>query len=296
MKKILILFVSCILFLVSYGKAGAAVSTQSATTNITVTVSGYVLNVTGYIAPFASIALTINDTVITSTVADEQGNFTFTNVAVPKATSTVCFDAIDFKKLGESLACISVTPINGVITKTSVYLPPTLGVQRVDVFVGDNADAFGYGMPGASITVHVNGSTGCAVTADTTGYYICHILIQKAGTYTLFADAVLNGKPSEAQLKKILINGITSSKATLTPVPTLPAFPGLFAIPWWVWLLLILIAIILIIILLRKYIPKGVPVVGIPAVGAPGIRLAHLFDFLFKEKKLHHHWMKGVGY
>src|SRR5260221_13545232 len=158
-------------------KASAAVSTQSATTNITVTVSGNTLNVTGYIAPFASIALTVNNTVIVSTVADATGNFTFTNVAVPKATSIVCFDAVDFKKLGESLACIQVTPVNGVITRTGVYLPPTLGVQRVDVFVGDNADALGYGMPNSSVTVHINNLTGCVVTADTTGYYQCSILI-----------------------------------------------------------------------------------------------------------------------
>jgi len=294
-KSIFIFFLLLSFFLLLPVRASAQAATQSATTNITVTVAGNVLNVTGYIAPFASISLTINDTVVTSTVADDLGNFTFTNVAVPKATSTICFDAVDFKKLGDSLACVTVTPIDGVITKTGIFLPPTMGVQRVDVFVGDNADAFGYGMPGATITVHMNGSTGCVTTADITGYYKCSIVIDKAGTYTLFADSVLQGKPSEVQLKKILIKGVTSGKGNITPVPTLPAFPGVFAIPWWVWLLLILVVIILIIILLRRYLPHGAPVVGIPAA-APGVRFAHLFDFLFREKKLHHHWMKGVGF
>lgn len=286
------LFVFSILFLpkVSF----ASVATQSGITNITVTISGNSLFVTGYIAPFASIALTINGNVITSTVADSQGNFSFSNIAIPKGASTICFDSVDYKNLGASEACISITPVNGVVTKTNVFLPPTLGVQRTQVFVGDNALAFGYGMPGASITVHNNGQTGCIVTADSTGYFQCTISIKSAGNYELFADAVLKGQASEAQLKKILIKGIVLLQPTKAPVVSVPAFPklpGLFAIPWWVWLLLLLIVIILIIILLRRFKPELTP-----AIGVPQVKVNHLFDFLFKERKLHHWWMKGVGY
>lgn len=280
-------------FFVKVPVAFGAVATQSGTTNITVTISGNVLSLSGYIAPFASIVLTVNGNVITSTTADAAGNFSFSNVAVPKATSTVCLDAVDFKKLGTSKACISVIPIDGVITKTGIFLPPTLGVQRTDVFVGDSALAFGYGMPGATITVHVNSSKGCTVTAESTGYYTCNITIQKVGSYELYADAVLNNKPTEQQLYKILIKGITVSKPSITPGPTVSPLPelNLFAIPWWVWLLLVLISIILIIILLRKFKPEALPTVGVPA-----FKINHAFDFLFKSRKLHHWWMKGVGY
>ena len=276
------------------GRAYAAIATQSGTTNITVTISGYSLSVSGYIAPFASISLTVNGNVVVSAVADGQGNFSFSNVVVPKATSVVCFDAVDFKNLGASEACISVTPVNGVITRTNIFLPPTLGVQRTEVFVGNGALAFGYGMPQASITVHINGQTGCVVTADSTGYYQCSILIKQSGQYELFADAVLKGVPSEAQLKKILIQGLAITKPTnapISPVPVLPKFPGLFSIPLWIWILLLLIVIILIIILLRKYRPELVP-----PIGGPAIKVNHFFDFLFRERKLHHWWMDGVGY
>lgn len=295
MKYILpVIFAFFLLLCVGILPAHAAVATQSGTTNVTAIVAGNSLSLSGYIAPFASIVLTINGNVITSTVADAQGNFAFSNVAVPKATTTVCLNAVDFKKLGESEACISVKPIDGVISRTGIFLPPTLGVQRTDVFVGNAAIAFGYGMPGAIITVHINNTVGCSVTADPTGYYTCNITIQKAGDNILYADAVLQGKPSEAQLKKILIKGITAEKAS--PTPTLspafvPSFPGLFAIPWWAWLLLILIVIILIIILTRKYWYPYVPAVGVPMANLP-----HAFDFLFKSKKLHHWWMEGVGY
>ena len=278
-----------------------AQATQSATTNVSVTVSGNILRVTGYIAPFASIALTVSNTVVTSTTADALGYFTFSNVGVPKATTTVCFTAVDYKKLGESQACISVIAVNGVITKTNVFLPPTLGVQRTDVLVGSSAIAFGYGMPGATITVHLNGAAGCTVVADAGGYYQCSIIIKKTGTNELYADSVLHNQPSETQLQKILIQGISQVKTTPIPtlaqvgVPTLPGF-NLFAIPWWVWLLLVLIAIILILILLRRY-KVQVPIVPIPTGGKlPSINLHHAFDWLFKSRKLHHWWMKGVGF
>lgn len=295
MKKTILSVVAILLFcLVKTSVASAAVATQSGVTNITVTIAGNTLNVNGYIAPFASVVLTIDGNVITSTTADANGDFSFSNVVVPKATSTVCFDSVDYKKLGASEACISVTPIDGVISKSGVFLPPTLGVQRTDVTVGDGALLFGYGMPGAKVTVHLNSAVGCEVTTETTGYYTCTITIQKTGQNELFADATLNGRASEAQLKKILIQGITLVKPTTVPTQApfqLPGFPQLFAIPWWVWLLLVLIVIILIIILLRKYRPEA-----IPAVGVPKVQLRHAFDFLFKSKKLHHWWMKGVGY
>lgn len=299
MKRFLSIFgfaVLLCLYIIFPVKIHAQTATKSGTTNITVTVAGYQLTVSGYVAPFASIALTINGNVITSTTADSLGNFSFTNVAIPKTTSTICFDVVDFKNLGQSEACVSVTPVAGVITKTNIFLPPTLGIQRTEVNVGNNAVAFGYGMPGATITVHISGSTGCIVVADKTGFYQCSILIQKAGSYELYADSVLNGKPSEAQLKKVLLKGLAVEKIpTIAPIPGLPSIiPSLFAIPWWVWLLLVLTGIILLIILIRRYRPSLIPAIGIP--GVPSIRLNHLFDFLFRERKLHHWWMKGVGY
>lgn len=275
----------------------AQTATKSGTTNITVTVAGYQLSVSGFIAPFASISLIINNNVITSTTADAQGNFFFTGVLIPKTSSMVCFDVVDYKNIGQSQACIGIVPVNGVVSKTHIFLPPTLGVQRTNVNVGSSALAFGYGMPGATITVHISGSTGCIVVADSTGYYQCSITIDKAGTYELYADSVLNGKPSEAQLKKILIKGLAVEKIpTLAPAAGIvPSFPPLFAIPWWVWLLLVLLAIIPIIILLKKYWPQRIPVVSVPGAPHP-VRLDHLFDFLFRTRKLHHWWMKGVGF
>ncbi len=286
-------FVSC---------AFAQAATQSGQTTIKVTVAGATLNVSGYIAPYASVVMTIDNNIIGSVVADAQGNFSFANVTVPQTTSTVCFTAEDFKQLGTSEACISVKQIDGVISVANVFIPPTLGVQRTDVQVGNDAVVFGYGMPGAQITVHLNTGIGCITTADSTGYYQCHIIIRTIGSNTLYADATLNGKPSEQQLKKVLIQGLTYVKPTpgptlgflLSPTPAIPGLPSLSALPWWIWVLLALIAIILIIILLRKFRPEAVPAVGMPSV--PKGKLFHTFDKFFRSRKLHHAWMKGVGY
>lgn len=282
--------------------AFAQVATQSGKTTIKVTVAGATLSVSGYIAPYASVVMTVDNNIIGSVVADAQGNFSFSNITVPQTTSTVCFTAEDFKQLGTSEACISVKQIDGVISVSNVFIPPTLGVQRTDVQVGNDAVAFGYGMPGAQITVHLNSGIGCTTTAESTGYYQCNIVIQTVGSNTLYADATLNGKPSEQQLKKVLIQGLTYVKPTpgptlgflLSPTPAIPGLPALAALPWWIWVLLALIAIILIIILLRKFRPEAVPAVGVPAV--PKINLLHAFDKLFRSRKLHHAWMKGVGF
>ena len=282
--------------------ARAQTATQSSQTAITVTVAGTSVSISGYIAPFASVVLTVNGNILGSVVADSKGNFSFSNVIAPKATSTLCLTAEDFKKLGTSEACISVTPTNGVIAKTGVFVPPTLGVQRTNVYVGNDAIAFGYGMPGAQITVHINDDMGCTVTAQTTGYYTCAIIIKTTGNNTLFADATLLGKPSEKQLQKVLIQGISLVKPSavptlgflLTPAPALPGFAQLLAIPWWMWILLALVVIILLIILLRKFRPEAIPAVGIPSV--PMGRFAHIFDKVFRSRKLHHAWMKGVGF
>lgn len=299
MKRILIILVAIfILGFVSTREVSAQVATQSGTTNVTVTVAGFQLSVSGYIAPYASVALTINGNVVTSVTADGNGDFSFTNIAIPKTTSTVCFDVVDYRQLGASQACITIVPVNGTVNRTNVFLPPTLGLQRTEVTVGSNALAFGYGMPGATINVHVNNVVGCTVVADKNGYYQCSILIQKAGSYELYADSVLNGKPSEQQLKKVLLKGLAVTRVpTLAPIaPIIPGLPSLGQIPWWGWLLLILIGIILLIILLRKlrqYIP-ALPEVALP--GLPKVHFEHMFDFLFRERKLHHWWMKGVGF
>ena len=227
-----------------------------------------------------------------STTADSNGNFAFTSVKVAKGFTTFCLDGIDYKRLGESESCFTIPPVEAPYSRSEIFLPPTLGVFRANVNIGSNALVFGYGMPGATISVKLDGKEACVRTADKTGYYECNILICKEGNHEVYADSVLNNKPSEPQLKRVLIKGIALVKQ-VTPKP--PAVPNVFfGLPGiLIALFLLLLLIIVIIVLLRKFKPAWIPRVFIPN---PGEVMHHGFDALFRERKLHHWWMKGVGY
>lgn len=264
---------------------------KAAEASVSATVGQYYLSLSGYIAPYASVVLTSDGVVLRSTVADAQGNFFISQVLIKAGFSHFCLDAIDYRRLGESEACFTVAPASASISKQNIFLPPTLGLQRTDVNVGDSALAWGYSMPGASVTVHLDADKGCTVTADNTGYYQCTIKIAKAGTHELYADATLKGKPSEPQLKKVIVKGlsITQQVEQKTNNALQNLWNLLTGLPGGLFLLLVLLLIILIIILIIKLkYPEWLPKVGVPS-----FKVEHVFDFLFKERKLHHAWFVG---
>ncbi len=277
------------------GQVYAQSASQSGDVNIMVSINGYVLDLSGYIAPYASITLTSNGNVFASTVADSQGNFSFSSVRVAKGFTTFCLDAIDFKRLGESEACFTIPPVTGPYSKSQIFLPPTLGVFRTSINVGDKALVFGYGMPGASISIKLDNKVICEKNADEGGYYECNFAIQKEGSHEVYADSKLNSKASEPQLKRVLIKGIGLLKiANPTPAIGKNITNILFGLPGLlIALFLLFLLIILLIVWLRKANPAWLPHVFVPD---PKQSLRHAFDSLFRERKLHHWWMEGVGY
>lgn len=273
----------------------AAVASQSAEVNVQVTINGYALYISGYLAPYASITLTSNGTVFASTTADANGNFSFPSVKVAKGFTIFCLDGVDYKRLGESEACFTIPPVVAPYSRTGIFLPPTVGVFRTNVDVGNNALVFGYGMPKALISIKLDNTAVCEKTADEGGYYECNVLIQKAGDHEVYADAKLDGKASEPQLKRVLIKGLGIVKIP-TPTPSIAKTITdiLFGLPGiLIALSLLLLLIILIIILLRRYHPAWLPRIYLPN---PKEGLHSAWDSLFRERKLHHWWMKGVGY
>lgn len=283
------------LFTLPKTQALAQSASQSGQVNIQVTLNGFLLSISGYLAPYASITLTSTGTVFASTTADAQGNFFLPSVKVAKGFTTFCLDGIDYKRLGESEACFTIPPITGPYSKSQIFLPPTLGVFRTDVNVGNNALVFGYGMPGALISIKLDSKTICEKTADEGGYYECNFAIQKEGSHEVYADSTLHSKASEPQLKRILIKGIGLVKL-VTPTPAIGrsitdilfGLPGLL-----IALFFLLLLIILLIIWLKKLHPVWLPRVFVPN---PKEVFHHGFDSLFRERKLHHWWIKGIGY
>ncbi len=215
-KKVIVLSFFLLLFSVKLNIASAqqavplvAPRPGSVSTTVSGTIGNYYLTLKGYIAPFASIVLYGADgAFLKATTADSKGYFTVTDLLVKKGFSKVCFDAVDFKRLGESYSCLTFKPIEGQTTIEDIFLPPTLGLSRSEIAAGSSAIAWGYSMPYAIVTVHV-GNVVYTTTADSNGYYQIELKNVKAGVYSLYSTAELNAKPSLDPQKKVQLKALS---------------------------------------------------------------------------------------
>jgi hypothetical protein len=134
-------------------------------TTIQATVGEFYLTLAGYIAPNASIVLTVDEVFARATVADRSGNFYITDTLIKRGTTKICLDAIDFKRIGESLACFNIPPVESSITIKEIFLPPTLGISRTEIAEGSNFTVFGYSMPGDLVTLYLSNGKTSATTS-----------------------------------------------------------------------------------------------------------------------------------
>lgn len=259
--------------------------------DVVASVGAYYLNFYGYIAPYASITLVSDNNILGSITADSKGYFVLPQVFVKKNFDHFCFNAVDVKRLGESEACFKIAPVTKDSDIKDVFLPPTIGLFRTEINVNSNAVIYGYSMPGAKVTIHLNDGTVYQVTADSaTGYYEVRPLLSKAGRYELFADATYQNKKSESPINRAVLTvlGLTQQIGKTIEKWWKQLLTFLYN-TWPLWLILLLLLII--VILWRKLREKRVtPVVKIPA------KAHSTFDFFTRERKLHHYWMEGVGY
>jgi hypothetical protein len=180
----------------------------SSSVTVSGTVGKYYLSISGYIAPFASIVLYADGAFLRSTVADEKGYFLIPEILVKEGLAKICFDAVDFRRLGESYSCLAIKPITGPTTIDNVFLPPTLGLSRSEIAAGSSSIAWGYSMPYARVTLHF-GNLIYTTTADSTGYYQIELKNVKAGVYSLYSTAELNNKPSLDPEKKVTLKALS---------------------------------------------------------------------------------------
>ncbi len=254
-------------------------------------VGQYEVNLSGFIAPYASVVMTIDTIVVRSTVADANGYFFLSQIVVKGGFDHFCLTSVDVRRLGESKACFKVPPVYGSYSRDNIFLPPTLGLYRNQINVGSEALAWGYSMPGATVTLHLSDGRTLTTTADPSGYYQFKAKFNNPGDYQLFADASYHNQQSEKQLDSVKLTALSLAGQVGQVIKKGgKSIWNLFGTPWG-WLLIAIPIIILIIILLRKLLQRR----GGAPVGRPTEQ--HLpFDFLFKKRKLHHFWMKGVGY
>jgi hypothetical protein len=248
----------------------------SLSTDVGASVGEFYLSLWGYVSPFASIVLTSDGVFMRATVADEKGNFIISQVLIKAGFKSFCLDAIDFKRIGESYTCFSIPPATASITMKDIFLPPTLGLSRTTVNEGGSATAFGYTMPKAKVTLHINGEL-LTTYADSTGYYEFVLKNLKAGNYSLYSTAEYKQKNSLDPTKKLQLESLSKPKQAANLVGNWWDQLLRFLKNWlWNPLWLIIPILILIIILIRKLWGKQFP-----------------NPFKRKNRLLHHYWWMG---
>jgi len=279
MRKALLLVLTLIVLVVTLVPqvlAKTVLPTAALKTQVQASVGQFDFNFAGYISPFASVVLTSNGVFMGATTADAQGNFSFSQILISAGFSSFCLDAIDFKRIGESYTCFSIPPATASVTMRDIFLPPTLGLSRTTVNEGGSATAFGYSMPNAKVTLHINGELLTAY-ADSTGYYQFALQNLKAGNYSLYATAAYKQKESLNPTKKLQLESVSKPKQAANLLQNwwdalLRFLRNWFWNPLW---LVIPILIFIIILIWKLWGERGV------------------FKNPFEKHPLHHSWWMG---
>lgn len=244
------------------------------------------LNVSGYISPYASIVFTSDGIFYRATVADSQGYFYISSVLIKKGFSHFCLEAIDFKRLGESVTCFNFPPAKATVNLKDVFLPPTVGLSRTEVGEGGEIFIWGYSMPYARVTIHLNNGKKIEVAADETGYYVYKLSNIKAGKYELYSTAEYNNKQSLTPDNKAKFTALTLWEQIVAFLKELidklwRFLTALSLGPLWIGLPIIISIIILIVKLWPEkftFIYNNKLIAMLPRR---------------KGKKLHHSWWMG---
>ena len=267
------------------------------------TVGEYYLNITGFSSPFSSISLYIDNVFIRGTVADENGNFSISQVLIKLGLSKFCLRAIDAKQLGQSESCINFPPASGSFEKKNIFLPPTLALSKSQIPEGSSTLAYGYTMPGAEVTLYLSSGEKLTAKADSSGYFEFVLKDLKAGKYTVYATARYNNIDSLAPSKKLYLTVLSQAGQVVEKVGNFWDLLWKLLTSWGLGPLWIAIPIIiLIIILILKLLPHRL--LALPHLKfifpfkIPGMfynpTLAYWFDLLKPRKKsLHHKYFMG---
>lgn len=280
-SKISIFFI-CLSFVLVLASRLQAVTlfpkfSQSKDTVVKATVGQFHISITGYQSPYASIILkTQSGTFLASTTADAQGYFSISNILINSAVLQYCFQAIDFKRIGESDACITVSgEITKDITYSDVFLPPTIGLSKKQINAGQDGIIFGYSMPGATVYLDIEGKI-ITVTADETGFYTYTYKSVPEGVFRISATAQLSDKKSLAPINEVVLESLSvPQQITNTGKKVIEKVSKKVPFDLLPFLLVALVFLVAIGVLLYK-LRLGIWVIFI--------------DFLRRRKKMHHDW------
>lgn len=275
-----ILFVFVFLFLkliVSPALAQVKIYPGNAQVTVGARVGEFYLNLSGYASPYASVVLTVDGNFIRSTVADQNGIFYFTAVGVSRGFDHFCLTQVDFRRIGDSEGCLTITPITQDTTINDIFLPPTIGILRKQIGTDEEGVIYGYSMPNATITIKIKDGKTITVTTDATGYYSYRVGGLAAGKYFFTADAQLGEKKSLPPTKSVELDVLSrAQQLTITTAGFLQKIIDLLAKTGIGYILLILILLVIIIALLLILRPGWTKL---------------LADKLKRHPKMHHEYL-----
>ncbi len=240
-------------------------------------VGEFYLNLSGYASPYASVVLTVDGKFIRSTVADQNGVFYLTAVGVSRGFDHFCLYTVDFRRIGESEACLNITPVNQDTTINDIFLPPTIGVLRKQIGTDEDGVIYGYSVPNATVTIKIKDGKTITVKTDATGYYSYRIGGLAAGKYLLTADAEFQNKKSLPPTRSVELDVLSrAQRITAATTNFLQKIIDLLARTGLGFLLLIIILIIIILFLILILRPGW---------------LRFVADKFKKHPKMHHEYL-----
>lgn len=242
----------------------------------------FYLSISGYASPYASIVMTIDGVLIRSGVANQDGYFTISQILVSRGLDHFCLATVDFKRIGESEACLNIEPVLQTRIIDNIFLPPTIGVLRSQIQQGEEAVIRGYSVPNATVAIKLKDGQQFTVTTDTTGYYEYKILDLLAGTYFFTAEAEFNSLKSLPPTKSAKLEVLTVGQAvTQASQNILQKVIDLFTQTGLGFFILLIVIIIIIFVLLLILRPKW---------------LFFIFDKFKKKHTMHHDWYLKIAY
>lgn len=230
--------------------SAATPATQSGTITTRAIVPGTTFVVSGFTSPFASVVLTANTQFLVSTTADAQGDFS-TQILVPIRTQGLCLDAIDFKRLGSSQACIDLSTHSTI----GLFLPPTIGLLSRTVNAGQDATIYGYSLPRSSVVITSKDGKTYVVRTDDTGFYSYTIENIPPGTFVFAAIGEVLGAQSLPPTGGVELKSLSplqkASETAKNITKSLTSVTALYLAPI-LWLLLFIVICILIFLYVRR--------------------------------------------
>jgi len=229
MIKIFILAITGITLLFS-----SAESFAQSTVDLEARVGKYYFSASGIVSPFASVVMTTQGILMSSTVADADGRFYLPRALINDGFNNFCLEAVDVRRIGTSYTCFDTQLPTRDFSKDEIFLPPTVRLSERQIKPNSSIVASGYTMPGSKVSVNLREGYWFQATADENGYYKTEIKDLPTGKYQLYVTAVYEGKKSEKPTGTFEIEVL-----------------GWFAmIPSWFFLILILVPLALIILLI----------------------------------------------